>query len=253
MVTELSTYHWIGPLKMAKLVPLMFVVIVLTCAIVHLEAAEAHKRDVSPERYQNLIYGSTATLICADETFSPFDFPSASFQWILPSTSIINESTPHDSRHYSFSNNGSTLTVNNIDKPDFGLYYCLVLTRPFTVHATVRLGVNINGPYFGDLMERYATNMKMGLAAGGVMFLIMAMFCFNYDQFQARHDKPRGLTNAKSSRPKQDLNSQELCHVNSGFVDDATTAGASPEDEGVHNWVNKSVLVSEVNEDKTSF
>lgn len=229
---------------MTKPVATLCVVVVLACLLVHLEADEI---DVPPESQQNLLYGSTAVLRCADESFNPSHFTSARFQWILPSTSIINESSPFDSRHYSFHDNGSTLVVNAIDKPDFGWYHCLVLTDPFSVHATVRLGVNVNGPYFGDLLEKYSSNMKTGLAAGGVVFIVMAMFCFNYDQFQARHDRPRAAT--LTSPTKRDPSSQEMCCINNGFVNDAATADMSAGDTSVHI----SVVGVEVNEDKTSF
>lgn len=83
------------------------------------------------------------------------------------------------------------MLIRDIEKSDFGFYLCLVtLGSQPSVFTVIKLGVNIEGPYFGDLWEKYLPNLRTGLVASGVTFVVMSMFCYNLMQFQNRHDKP---------------------------------------------------------------
>ncbi|KAH9495997.1 hypothetical protein Btru_014848 [Bulinus truncatus] len=177
-------------------------------------------------QYQELLYGVTANLTCADDRFSPEEISDGPFRylWILPNTEVLNETKVAANQHYSIQSNGSVLLIHNIDKPDFGVYHCLVQKYPDNIYAVVKLGININGPFFGNLWELYAYNLKIGIISGIIVLIVMGMFCYNYDQFQSKHDRPELKEMHKdrsATSPQQDnLHPREMFYKNPVFVDD---------------------------------
>ncbi|KAK6976724.1 hypothetical protein BgiMline_023170 [Biomphalaria glabrata] len=201
-------------------------------------------------RYLDLLYGVTANLTCADEGFSPWeDVEEFRFLWILPNTKVLNDTTVLDNQHYSWMNNGASLLIYNIDRPDFGIYHCLVQTLSNNIHTVVKLGININGPYFGNLWEIYSPNMKIGLISGFVVLVVMSMFCYNYDQFQAKHDlKEKTIERPTVMAPnRNDENTlREMFYKNPVFVDDTEQIKITQDELDHSNNINVSAEIAEV-------
>ncbi|XP_059151172.1 uncharacterized protein LOC131937625 [Physella acuta] len=172
--------------------------------------------------YQQLLYGSTANLTCRSHDFRPSHHVTERYQWMLPSNHLIDVNTIDDMNddRYELWNNGSILLVKNIDKEDFGFYFCLVmLGEQKSVQRIVKLGINVDGPYFGDMWDKYSGNLKTGLISGGIVALVMAMFCYNYDQYQAKHDKPavRQTTNNVHFPNSHSIGTD---HINPVYIED---------------------------------
>lgn len=57
---------------------------------------------------------------------------------------------------------GRVLHVRKVDDVDFGVYYCLIYIHTVDRYLTVQHGINVNGPYWGDLFLKYRTNLITG-------------------------------------------------------------------------------------------
>ena len=95
---------------------------------------------------------------------------------LVPSSSVSNMSN-----HYTVLNNGTSLIISDVDRPDFGLYLCLV-SIDGVIKASVRWTVNKDGPYYGDLWAKYWPQAKIGLLSGAAVFIFLSMLCINLDQ-----------------------------------------------------------------------
>lgn len=136
-------------------------------------------------------YGDNITLLCNDTRIPPgiiYDY------WVLPDLRIF---TP--GHHESFktldgiagwysSTDGKELTMYLLQEQHFGLYYCAVHTEDTNGKVLdnfiVKKGVNMRGPFFGDLWEKYKLNTIIGgSAAGGFLLfaiLIAIVYHFRY-------------------------------------------------------------------------
>ncbi|XP_012935852.1 uncharacterized protein LOC106011282 [Aplysia californica] len=168
---------------------------------------------------REVLYGDTANLTCESHHFRPAQFRDAHFQWMFPNGEVVNPNSPPLDKHYSFNANGSILLVHDVDRDDFGLYFCLVSLPPnMLVHVAVRLGLNVNGPFYGDLNEKYQPRLKVGLFAGLVVFVVMSMLCFNLDQTQHRLDRPN--TGSSKNKRRSPSYEEEMYQVNTAFQAD---------------------------------
>ncbi|XP_053399185.1 uncharacterized protein LOC123558896 [Mercenaria mercenaria] len=100
--------------------------------------------------------------------------------WILPSGEIWKQGTDFNSGHIVIRNDGFVLSIDRLDDDDFGVYYCIVDTGPNGTHI-VKIGVNVDGPYFGpELMEEVRHDAMVGGIAAGcalVLFIILWLVC----------------------------------------------------------------------------
>uniref|UniRef100_A0A0B7A588 Ig-like domain-containing protein n=1 Tax=Arion vulgaris TaxID=1028688 RepID=A0A0B7A588_9EUPU len=191
---------------------------------------------------QKLMYKATANLTCEDANFDPMRQQDANYHWLLPSGEVVGIVTQPSNDRYNFVNNGSTLLIKSIDKTDFGVYFCLVTTNSERlVYRSIKLGLNVDGPYFGDLWERYSPNLKMGFLASGVVFLIMSMFCYNLSQFQDRYDRPKKYqqSNNVDISLKTYYTEGNIGNSNSAFVPDLheSNDGDAPDTEIITDTV----------------
>ena len=119
--------------------------------------------------------------------------------WILPSGDVINaDSTPPIVKakpQWTLSTDFSrfNLTLNRVDDADFGVYRCIVVYNNNSI-AVVSQGLNIDGPYYGHLAERYRKNAIVGGIAAGVLFVVIGGSCLIWQlRYSQRKNKKEGL------------------------------------------------------------
>ena len=101
--------------------------------------------------------------------------------WILPNGDFIKhgQSTENHKRVQVF-NKGRQLKIRKLNDEDFGTYTCLIYTPMTNQYTIIQKTVNINGPYWGDLTEKYRSNIIIGGVAASVVVLLMVVFCWCY-------------------------------------------------------------------------
>ncbi|GFO11581.1 hypothetical protein PoB_003808600 [Plakobranchus ocellatus] len=152
---------------------------------------------IDDSRDLKVLYDSNVNLTCADDKFNPLTMHNATFQWLMPTGQVLDVSTLNVTGHFTLLDNGSTLIIEDVDRPDFGLYICLVSLPDSSgaysgIHFSVGWAVNIDGPYYGNMWDKYWPRAKIGLMAGAAVFVFMSMLCINLDQFQSHHEKREG-------------------------------------------------------------
>ena len=110
--------------------------------------------------------------------------------WLLPDDRLVDASLS-DPRIKIEAN--YTLRITKIDDVDFGRYSCLLLFSNFTM-AAIQHGVNVDGPYFGDLISKYRKNAIVGGIAAGSLFAFLAGGCLVYNfRFNKRSQRNKAV------------------------------------------------------------
>jgi hypothetical protein len=144
--------------RLPAMMSTLFVVLLLVSAV----AAEDDWIVVVDELY------TEASLSC---NMSSSPNGSEPYAWMLPDFTILMEDS-FDGR-ILISGDLYELTVLNVTTDDFGLYHCMMETTDGLTYMN-RLGINVKGPYFEDLWEKYETNVIIGVSAFGG-FLVLAL------------------------------------------------------------------------------
>ena len=94
-----------------------------------------------------------------------------------PAKWMFNDLTNMDkgcnSTKYAISEDGYTMTILSAEQSDFGIYHCMLLT-PESEWYLIKLGLNVRGPYYEDLWEKYRRNFIIGISAFAI-FLVTAV------------------------------------------------------------------------------
>ena len=61
------------------------------------------------------------------------------------------------------SDDGEEMTIFQVNKQDFGIYHSMMKT-PEDKWYLIKLGLNVRGPYYKDLWEKYKMNTIIGLS-----------------------------------------------------------------------------------------
>lgn len=94
-----------------------------------------------------------------------------------------------DRGRFKILNNNWTLQIINVTNDDLGMYHC-VLRSPDVEWFVLRLGLNVGGPYFEDLWDKYRRNTVVGFSASFGFLLIAAAICLvYYFRYQAEDDE----------------------------------------------------------------
>ena len=126
---------------------------------------------------QQVKFGDDASLECKDRFIltSPDEFK----YWILPNNMVLqpgntyNVSDPIDKLSvWTVTGDGSRINLTNIREAHFGVYHCVMVVS--STLRTVKVGLNYNGPYFGNLWTIYRRNVMIGGIASAVFLVIAA-------------------------------------------------------------------------------
>lgn len=110
------------------------------------------------------------------------------------------------------------LILTNVSKDDFGLYHCMLRSKVDQSWTLVRLGLNLQGPFFQDLWEMYQWNTIIGCAAFGG-FLILCLLFWLFYHFRWVEEKPEDIAPQLNGKmEKSDFSNGGF--YNKAYVDD---------------------------------
>ena len=108
--------------------------------------------------------------------------------WILPSGQLVRiNSLIKGHENVKLLRNGTEIEITDVDDVDFGVYYCIAKLNGND--WVVKKGINIMGPYFGDLTAKYLPKAKTGAIAAGIAFFILSFLLLMYDKNQMKGEK----------------------------------------------------------------
>lgn len=148
--------------------------------------------------------------------------------WLLPNGDLIKVQTKTE--HLNFDSN-FTLTVEKIDDPDFGYYYCLMVRSDNTI-GKIRHGLNVDGADFSGLLEKYRKNAIIGGIAAGTLFVIVSGFCLVWQlRYQRRDQRNKAVDELDNAINVFDLKEYDNVGFEEAKTDrqSATNGKASPE------------------------
>lgn len=142
-------------------------------------SALSGEAESSWSKYQ-LEYNRQFNLICDSPELNlttDHSNPFSKLFWILPSGEQINGNVERDSFFTSGTHpDGWNLTLVGVDDADFGEYVCVLVTPDQHIFS-IKFGINVDGPYFGDLWAKYRYRAMIGGIAGGSSMLFIALVC----------------------------------------------------------------------------
>ncbi|XP_060605511.1 uncharacterized protein LOC132758011 [Ruditapes philippinarum] len=160
-------------------------------------------------------YFSNFTLTCDDKLLA---LPYTTFKkyWILPNGSVIQwwHESGNNSRYFVGESPDFNLTITNVDEEDFGWYYCVILwdNYIYLVH-TLKIGLNVNGALYKDLLDQYRKSAIIGLIAGGVTAALLSLFCLlywcRYSEVNTKNDVKKEKAKVKTKSNKNDDSSSD--------------------------------------------
>ena len=173
---------------------------------------------VSADEWMELPYGddsfnvkaefnTNVTLSCnVSGVSSEYEFQ----YWIAPDMTIMKESYSSSFRTldgmagWQVSEDGWELDAFLIQEAHFGFYYCIRSRVSNTDDViAIKLAINYQGPYWGDLWEKYETNTIVGLTASGsflaLVIIIMITWHFRYDTKEPEVDRKDDVISEKGS------------------------------------------------------
>ena len=180
---------------------LQMAMLILLVLCLRLVFVTSHTTDVKQE------YFTTAVFPCEYDRYNfTSNSPIKSKYWLLPNSTYLNRNhNTNGSRVYIDAN--FTLTVQHIDDDDFGYYFCLLIRDDHSIDS-IRLGLNTDGPYFGDLAAIYAKKAMIGAIAGGSLFLILAGSCLvNQFRYHKRSQRNKAVDDLDKAIDGYDLKS----------------------------------------------
>ncbi|VDI11075.1 Hypothetical predicted protein [Mytilus galloprovincialis] len=129
-------------------------------------------------------YFKQVTLECQDNAVNATKIDPSNIhtrQWIFPSgkTYDNDNNSPICRREkcWEMDASGFNVTIKRINDEDFGVYYCVIVMTDKSIYL-IRKGLNVDGPYYGDLLAKYTENAKIGGIAAAVLFVLLGGSCF---------------------------------------------------------------------------
>ncbi len=152
--------------------------------------------------------------------------------WMLPNLTIVDLAFI-DSK-YEVSMNGWQFSIKNVDVNDFGIYHCMMRRDSGKGDwYLVKWGINIRGPYFEDLLEKYELNIIIGFSAAGGFVAIAAMV---WAVWHFRWQEPEGELAPYQAGGSYEMSKQGTVNGDSqGYVNAAYTEAppTPPPDYGI--------------------
>lgn len=195
----------------------------LVLILVLLSLVDAH----SDHWVYDVLFDQQQNLTCDNDVFNPDRMPTGTtLLWTLPSGEIIR---PHDDHSkIDISSSGHWILVKHVQDEDFGVYNCLVFVQGNLTYS-IRKGINIHGPYWGDLTKKYIPSVVAGAIAAAVTFAILSFLCFWYERHQG---KGEGLIDKYEATRRAEMN-EDGGQVNGGYAPMEETKSRVPEKNGI--------------------
>ena len=148
-----------------------------------------------------------------DPTWQPWVNASA-YYW-LANLDIVNKSESIRGGNIMVSEDAWTLTVRNVTPDFFGIYHCVMLRDDGTLYL-VKWGINMKGPYFQNLWDKYEMNVIIGFSAMGG-FLVLAGLVIGVYQF--RWIDPDEELKKQAKKEAEEKEEGKVAYLNGGYVE----------------------------------
>lgn len=172
------------------------------------------------------LYHSSVNFSCnsvpgSDVDLSRYSSAEVERLWILPNDDLIVPGTTNGHERVQVLEGGAVLQVLEVEDEDFGWYYCLIHVVPLDSFLLRKSGLNVHGPYWGDLYDlKYKGMVTTGLVAGAVCFVVTGVLCFLYGRQQSRLEKQ-----AEEERDRD----PEMAKATGGHINPAFQGQDSPD------------------------
>ncbi|XP_064608753.1 uncharacterized protein LOC135472945 [Liolophura sinensis] len=161
--------------------------LLLGLSLCHLMSSAYMEMDV--ENFQ-VMYDKSFNLTCESKHYNMSALPEMDkpkyYYWILPNGAYLGTDGQEiiENKRVFISgmgkNYGKILTIRKADDDDYGIYHCLVKTYAQQYKLVARKSINVDGPYYGDLLDKYRTNIIIGVCAGGGLLVLCIIGCLVY-------------------------------------------------------------------------
>ena len=154
-------------------------------------------------------------------------------KWILPNADVIESPWVEPGRVplRQTADDGSNLTISHLLDEHFGIYMCVVVNSDDQKWYVAKYGVNPDGPYFGNLWERYRLNVIIGCSAAGGFLLIclgaLAVYTFRYKEEDEEDEEKRSLEGGMYDVSALEANAEIPIYENESVLPMQTVSGGS--------------------------
>lgn len=202
----------------------------LCWAVINAEEVDDDKWIVTVEEL-----GTNATMDCLNGRFPNGSYPTA---WMFPNLTIVDSN--YSDGHAIVHDNGYNMTIVSVSIEDLGLYHCMMLTDDYLIFMN-RMGLNVKGPYFEDLWEKYETNTIIGVSSFFGFLILAGMTIGAWTKRWETRVQPNSLGDTGMGRAEEN----EYNNTNYGFQSDnihmvENAAKPGPAEEQRHNIMDDS-------------
>ena len=158
----------------------------------------------------HLEYYTDLTLNCGETEYNFTNTNPATKYWLLPNGDFMTETVPENKRiAIGADMSNFTLTITKLDDPDFGWYYCIIVWTDHSIDR-IRHGVNVDGPFYGDLLDKYRHNAMIGGIAAGSLFVLLAGSCIIWHcRYRGRDDRSKVVDDLDKAIEGFDVNAYD--------------------------------------------
>lgn len=140
------------------------------------------KATLSAMETYEVDYNSNVTFSCNftlhNITYLGLQVPFRKY-WVLPNATVLQDTFLGDDK-FSVKNSpyDLKLVIRNVDDPDFGVYFCIILWNnvDYKMNA-ISVGLNEQGPYYKSKLEEFQRNLIIGCASAGGAALLIIIAC----------------------------------------------------------------------------
>ncbi|CAH1776806.1 unnamed protein product [Owenia fusiformis] len=160
-------------------------------------------------------YGKNVILSCND-TSAPPTTDVVRNRWMLPDLRIVDKGWTDDDGRRGVIDDGKRFNITMLSDRDFGIYHCMFEKTDGT-YFVVKRGVNVGGPYYGNLWDKYRMSVIIGGSAAGGFAAVMILICLVY---KFRWRPPVEEDQYKSPPTNGQIDGYGVAHVPSDTKDD---------------------------------
>lgn len=225
------------------------VLFAVVCAVVSGQTYETY--DFELESIDSL--GENKTFECVNDN-GLLDGNFTTDFWILPD--LTNVASSFEDERIVLSDDRKSITVIEVQQRDLGSYYCIGNTTDNEFYMQ-RIGLNLKGPYYEDLAEKYEQNILIAFASMlsflGATAYVWIVVRFRYQSTDSNTVYPDMGSGFDLEMAKSELPGEKAVVANGAFGSDqwgAGDGGGDGADGGDGGKANEAYAVED--EDKTS-
>lgn len=169
----------------------------------------------------HLEYYTSVTLECDDTKYNFTNTAQINERyWLIPSGDII-----------SAQGGNFSLTVHRISDSDFGHYFCILVRSDLSIDRIMH-GVNSDGPYFGDLLEKYTNKAIVGGIAAGSLFVVVAGSCLVWQlRYQRKSSRNKAVDELDKAIDGYDLRAYDNVGVDNIELEEKKNGGMKDDEK----------------------